>query len=150
MSPAEIAAKKDADMKEWDEARKEQEAEEDENDEEKPDLDRMKEELNEKIKAICETDEANLETLKTKLTEEWKACEVLELDTSKISAEYVHIKLLDMLKKHIKHRKDLIERAQAVAIKPDEVDTYMKSYTYRQSKFGDNSPITPFNVRKTK
>lgn len=110
----------------------------------------MKDDLKEKIRATCETDETNLESLKTKLTEDWKACDVLELDTSKISAEFVHIKLLDMLKKHIKHRKDLIERAQAVAIKPEEVATYMQSYTYRQSKFGDNSPITPFNVRKTK
>ena len=85
-------------MAEWDTAREEQEKEEDEADEEKPDLDKMKEELGEKIKAICEADESNLETLKTKLTEDWKAVEVLELDTSKISAEYVHIKLLDMLK----------------------------------------------------
>jgi adenylate/nucleoside-diphosphate kinase len=36
---------------------------------------------------------------------------VVELDTSKISAEFVHIKLLDLLKNHIKYRKDLVERA---------------------------------------
>ena len=71
----------------------------------------MMEERSEKMKALCEADETNLETLKTKLTEEWKAVEVLELDTSKISAEFVHIKLLNMLKNHIKYRKDLIERA---------------------------------------
>ena len=73
-----------------------------------------------------------------------------ELDTSKISAEFVHIKLLDMLKNHIKYRKDLIERAQAIAVKPEEVSVYEQSYTYKHSKFGANSPISPFNPQKTK
>lgn len=111
MSPAEIEEKKKEEMEAWEEARDEQEREEDENDDEKPDLDKMKEDRAEALKATCETDEANLETLKTKLVEEWKAVEVFELDTSKISAEFVHIKLLDLLKNHIKYRKDLIERA---------------------------------------
>lgn len=110
----------------------------------------MKEDKAEALKAICETDEANLETLKTKLVEEWKAVEVCELDTSKISAEFVHIKLLDMLKNHIKYRKDLIERAQAIAVKPEEVSVYEQSYTYKHSKFGVNSPMSPFNPKKTK
>ena len=118
MTPAEIEAKKKEDMDALEEARDEQEREEDENDDEKPDLEKMKEERAEQIKATCETDEANLETLKTKLTEDWKAVDVLELDTSKISAEFVHIKLLDMLKLHIKHRKDMVERARAIVIKP--------------------------------
>lgn len=98
-------------MKEWEETRDAEEAEFEENDDEKPNLDNMKEAKAEEIKAICETDEQNLETLKTKLVEDWKAVEVLELDTSKISAEFVHIKLLDLLKNHIKFRKDLVERA---------------------------------------
>lgn len=55
---------------------------------------------------------------------------MLELDTSKISAEFVHIKLLSMLKDHIQYRKDLVERAQAVAIKSEEVPVYEASYTY--------------------
>ena len=110
----------------------------------------MIEERSEKMKAVCEADETNLETLKGKLVEEWKAVEVLELDTSKISAEFVHIKLLNMLKNHIKYRKDLIERAQAVPLKAKEVPVYEKSYTYKQSKFGVNSPINLFNPRKTK
>ena len=110
----------------------------------------MKEDKSEEIKAICETDEANLESLKTKLTEDWKAVEVLELDTSKISADFVHIKLLDLLKNHIKYRKDLIERAQAIAVKPEDVNVYEQSYTYKHSKFGPNSPIAPFNTCKTK
>ena len=73
MSPAEIEAKKNDEMQAWDEARDEQEREEDENDEDKPDLEKMKEEKAEAIKAICEADETNLETLKTKLVEDWKA-----------------------------------------------------------------------------
>ena len=83
------------------------------------------------MKAVCEADETNLETLKGKLVEEWKAVEVLELDTSKISAEFVHIKLLNMLKNHIKYRKDLIERAQAIPLKAKEVPVYENSYTYK-------------------
>jgi len=150
MSPIEIEAKKKEDMDAWDEARDEQDREEDENDDEKPDLDKMKEEKAEALKAMCEADETNLETLKTKLVEDWKAVLVVELDTSKISAEYVHIKLLDLLKNHIKYRRDLIERAQAIAVKDEEVKVYEKSYTYKQSKFGENSPISLFNPRKTK
>ena len=150
MTPAEIEAKKKEDMDAWEEARDEQEREEDEADDEKPDLEKMKEDRAEAIKATCESDEANLETLKTKLTEEWKAVEVLELDTSKISAEFVHIKLLEMLKLHIKHRKDMVERAQAIKIKPEDVSVYEQSYTYKHSKFGLNSPISPFNTLKTK
>ena len=65
-----------------------------------------------------------MESLKSKLVEDWKAVEVVELDTSKISAEFVHIKLLNLLKNHIKFRKDLIERAQAVPIKPEDVSVY--------------------------
>jgi len=65
------------------------------------------------------------------LTEEWNAVQVLTLDTSKISAEFVHIKLLDMLRMHIKYRKDLIEKAQCITIKPSEVPVYESSYTYK-------------------
>jgi len=137
-------------MAEWEDARDAEEAEFEENDDEKPNLDNMKEAKAEEIKATCESDETNLETLKTQLTEEWKAVEVLELDTSKISADFVHIKLLSLLKNHIKYRKDLVERAQAVPVKPAEVEVYEASYTYKHSKFGCNSPLSPFNPQKTK
>jgi hypothetical protein len=150
MSPAEIEAKKKEDMDAWDETRDETDREEEENDDEKPDLEKMKEEKSEALKALCEADEANLESLKTKLVEDWKAVLVVELDTSKISAEYVHIKLLDLLKNHIKFRRDLIERAQAIVLQPKEVTVYEKSFTYKQSKFGENSPISLFNPKKTK
>jgi len=117
-------------MKEWEDAKDEEEREAEEADDNKPDLSKMREARAEKIKEAIGKDEENLESLKTKLTEEWSAVQVLELDTSKISAEFVHIKLLDMLKMHIKYRKDLIERAQAIKIKPAEVKVYEASYTY--------------------
>lgn len=150
VSPEDQAKAVEEAMKEWEVARDAEEAEFEENDDEKPNLENMKEAKAEEIKAICEADEQNLETLKTKLTEDWKAVEVLELDTSKISAEFVHIKLLDLLKNHIKYRKDLVERAQAIPVKPEEVPVYEASYTYKHSKFGTNSPISPFNPMKTK
>mmetsp|Transcript_46063 Transcript_46063/g.61010 ORF Transcript_46063/g.61010 Transcript_46063/m.61010 type:complete len:262 (+) Transcript_46063:1389-2174(+) len=111
MSPAEIQAKKDEEMQAWEEARDEEEKEAEENDDNKPELSKMREARAEKIKEAITKDEENLESLKSKLTEDWSAVQVLELDTTKISAEFVHIKLLDMLKLHIKYRKDLIERA---------------------------------------
>ena len=98
---------------------------------EAPTLEKMRETRAEKIKEAVAKDEENLEGLKTKLTEDWSAVQVIELDTTKISAEYVHIKLLDMLKLHIKYRKDLIERAQCLKILPAEVPVYEASYTYK-------------------
>ena len=73
MRLAEIEAKKNDEMQAWDEATDEQEHEEEGNDEDKHDLKKMKEKKAEAIKAICEADETNLETLKTKLVEDWKA-----------------------------------------------------------------------------
>ena len=108
-------------MAEWEQARDEQEQEEDENDDEKPDLEKMKEEKTEEIKTICESDETNLTSLKEKLTEEWKAVEVQTLDTSKYSAEFIHIKLLNMLEDHIKYRQNLVERAQVMIVDKKEV-----------------------------
>lgn len=120
-TPEQIAAAKEAAMAEWEQARDEQEQEEDENDDEKPDLEKMKEEKTEEIKTICESDETNLTSLKEKLTEEWKAVEVQTLDTSKYSAEFIHIKLLNMLEDHIKYRQNLVERAQVMIVDKKEV-----------------------------
>lgn len=151
MTPAEIEAKKADGLKEWEDARDEEEREAEEAEaENKPDLKKMRDARAEKIKEAIAKDDENLEALKTKLTEDWSAVEVLTLDTSKISAEFVHIKLLDMLNKHIKYRKDLIESAQAIKIKPKEVKVYEESYSYKQSKLGVNSPIAPFNPKKVK
>ena len=151
MSAEDFEKKKQEEKDTWEAERDDQEKEQEEADEEnKPTLAKMKEARAEKIKEAIAKDEENLEALKTKLTEDWSAVEVLELDTSKISAEFVHIKLLEKLNKHIKFRKDLIESAQAMAIPPKEVKVYEASYTYKQSKFGMNSPISPFNPKKVK
>ena len=120
-TPEQIAAAKEAAMAEWEQARDEQEQEEEENDDEKPDLEKMKEEKTEEIKTICESDETNLTSLKEKLTEEWKAVEVQTLDTSKYSAEFIHIKLLNMLEDHIKYRQNLVEHAQVMIVDKKEV-----------------------------
>jgi len=82
-------------METWETERDEQEKEEDENDEEKPDLEKMKEELGEKIKETHAKQTTFLEEMKEAL--EPKKIEVIEIDTSKLSAEFVHIKLLDKL-----------------------------------------------------
>lgn len=44
----------------------------------------------------------------------------------------------------------MIEREQVTPLKTTEVKLYEQSYTYKHSKFGINSPITPFNPIKTK
>jgi adenylate/nucleoside-diphosphate kinase len=75
---------------------------------------------------------------------------VVEPINTDISAEYVHIKILDKIKNHMQHRTDLIEREQAQILKATEVKNFEASYTYRHSKFGRSSPLSPFNPCKTK
>jgi len=62
----------------------------------------------------------------------------------------VHIKIVDKLKGHLKYRCDLIEREQAQILPKANVTKMEKSYTYKHSKFGLNSPISPFFPTKTK
>jgi len=69
---------------------------------------------------------------------------------SDISEEFVFIKLQDLLKNRIRDRKDLIEREQAQVLKPKEVPFYEKSYTFKPSCFGENSPVDHFNPCKSK
>lgn len=76
--------------------------------------------------------------------------EVVDNISTDISPEYVYIKLQNILEKRIKNRHDLIEREQAEALKLAEVPFYEKSYKYKTSKFGINSPLNPFNPCKTK
>lgn len=78
-----------------------------------------------------------------------KEGEIINIKTD-ISPEYVFIKLQKILEKRIKNRHDLIEREQTEALMPVEVPFYEKSYRYKVSKFGVNSPINPFNPSKTK
>ena len=60
------------------------------------------------------------------------------------------IKLLDKIKDYLQYRKDMIERDLAIALKPEEVKFYEKSYIYKHSKFGTNSPLNISNPGKTK
>lgn len=68
---------------------------------------------------------------------------VVEPINSDISADFVHIKILEKLKNHMQFRENLIEREQAQILKPSEVKHYEASFTYRHSKFGRSSPISP-------
>lgn len=67
-----------------------------------------------------------------------------------ISSEFVFTKLQDLLKNRIRDRKDLIEREQAQVLKPKEVPFYEKSYTFKPSCYGTNSPISHYNPIKCK
>lgn len=75
-----------------------------------------------------------------------------------ISAEFVFIKLIDKLKDRFQMRQDLIERQQAKPLSnkriPDRPKTVLQfhedSFTYRQSKFGRHSPISPSNPVKVR
>jgi signal recognition particle GTPase len=67
-----------------------------------------------------------------------------------ITADYVHIKLIDLLKDHFEFRPSLIEKQQAKAIDAKNLGFYEESFTYKQSKFGLNCPLHQSNPEKTK
>jgi len=66
------------------------------------------------------------------------------------SADFILIKLLDRIKDSMQFRKDMIERQLALPLKPEEVKQFEKSYIYKHSKFGVNSPLNISNPGKTK
>jgi len=66
------------------------------------------------------------------------------------SADFIVIKLLDLIKDSMQFRKDMIERQLALPLKPEEVKQFEKSYIYKHSKFGVNSPLNISNPGKTK
>ena len=66
------------------------------------------------------------------------------------SADFVLIKLLDRIKDSMQFRKDMIERQLALPLKPEEVKFYEKSYIYKHSKFGVNSPLNISHPGKSK
>jgi hypothetical protein len=66
------------------------------------------------------------------------------------SADFIVIKLLDRIKDSMQFRKDMIERQLALPLKPEEVKQFEKSYIYKHSKFGVNSPLNISNPGKTK
>ncbi len=79
-----------------------------------------------------------------------KKVRVIDRIQTEVSADYVHIKIVEQLKDRMLTREDLIEREQCMDLKPSEVKNYEKSYTYKHSKFGLSSPITPYSPEKTK
>jgi hypothetical protein len=135
-------------MKTWDEARKEEDEATFEDHPDKPVLEDMIAEEKEKLQEQRQKDEDFLDEFKGFLLE--KNVEVVDNISTDISPEYVFIKLQNILEKRIKNRHDLIEREQAEPLKLAEVPFYEKSYKYKISKFGVNSPINPFNPCKTK
>ena len=98
---------------------------------------------------MTELHEADATAFET-LDEDLKGKVVVHKLQSDISAEYVFVKMLDKLKLHLQYRKDLIERDQVRILSPKEVPYYERSYTYKHSMFGENSPITPYSPIKTK
>lgn len=135
-------------IKEWNENRDQEDAEAEENDPEKPDLAQMKQEAQDAITEQLQKDNDFLAEFCEQLRE--KKVKVIENLETDVSAEFVHIKLLEKLKEHIQYRPSLIEREQAQPLKEAEVPYYERSYTYKHSKFGLSSPITPHNPIKTK
>jgi hypothetical protein len=105
-------------MQNWDEEEKEKEPNE-YLEEEAPVFEEMLEKQQEACREQLEKDNAFIEEFVEALKE--KRVEVVENLNTDISAEYVHIKLVDKLKGHLKYRIDLIEREQAIKLKPEEV-----------------------------
>lgn len=134
-------------IKTWDEERKETDKQALEDDP-VPDEKTRREAIEEQMRTQLEKDAAFLEEFVEKMKE--NGVEVIENLSTDISAEYVHIKLVDRLKTRIQQRTDLIEREQAQKLKVSEVKFYEESYTYKHSKFGLNSPLNQFNPQKTK
>lgn len=134
-------------MEAWETERKDADAQALE-DEPVPDEKTRREEIETKMDEQIEKDVAFLESFAEKLKE--NGVEVIDNIATDISADYVHIKILDKLKSRMQLRKDLIEREQAEELRNKDVKFYEESFTWKQSKFGLSSPITQFNPRKSK
>lgn len=146
-SEADIQAAVREAMNAWDEERKaadEQALEDDP----VPDEKTRREAIEEKMREQIEKDGAYLEELAEKFRE--AGVEVIDNITTDISADYVHIKILDKLKSRMQLRKDLIEREQAEVLPTKDVKFYEESFTYKHSKFGLSSPLSQFNPSKSK
>jgi len=119
-----------------------------ENHPDKPDLEENMNAEKEKLTEMRAADENHLEAFVQFFKD--KGVKVVENMATDISTEFVFIKLQDLLKDRIHDRKDLIEREQAQVLKVKEVPFYEKSYTYKPSCYGTNSPISHYNPIKTK
>lgn len=134
-------------MVDWDDARDAEEAA-NEDDPDKPNYDDMLEKEKEALKERRERDEQFIEEFSAALRE--KGVLIIDDVKADVSADYVFIKLLDKIKDSFTYRRDLVEKQQASALKPEEVPFYEKSYIYSHSKFGVNSPLQLGNPTKTK
>jgi len=128
-------------MKQWEEDRDAEDEAADENDPDAPNLERLMEEEQTKLREAREADEARLEEFKTAM--EGKT-EVFLLQAD-ISANYVFVKILDILKPYFQYRKDLIERQLMQPLGRKEVPFYEQSSVFKHSKFGTRSPLDPSN-----
>jgi len=97
----------------------------------------------EKLRELREKDETMLTEFIEFLKE--KKVEIVDNITTEVSAAYVHIKILDKLKTRMQFRSNLVEKEQCIKLSVAEVKNYESSYTYKHSKFGLSSPLTPFN-----
>ena len=143
---AEELAKWDAEQKQADE-----DADEDPDaDPDRPNLEAMMDAHKEAIKTQREADEGFLEEFVAALKE--KGIPVIDELKTDTSAEFVFIKMTNdaRLKEHFQMRPDLIERQQAQRLTLAELPFYEKSYTYQQSKFGRNSPLSLSNPKKVR
>ena len=134
-------------MEEWEAEKKTANEEFLEENPDKPELETMMQEEKDKLQEMHEADEARLEEFIVFCKE--KNVQIVE-QVSDVSAEFVHTKLVDILKNRIRFRVNLIEREQAQALKEKEVKFYEVSHTYKPSKFGLNSPLSLYNPIKTK
>lgn len=135
-------------MAQWDEARDAKEKEDDENDPDMPNYDTMEEVEREKLREQRTNDDALFEEFAAALRD--KQVIVIDDIKSDMSAEFVHVKLVDRIKDNFLSRKDIIERQLAQPLLPKEVKNFEQSYIYKHSKFGINSPITLSHPIKTK
>lgn len=135
-------------LEEWTKTRIEEDMQSEEDDPEKPVFADMMEAEREKLREMREKDETMLTEFIEFLRE--KKVEVVDSIQTEVSADYVHIKIADKLKSHMQFRSNLVEKEQCITLSAAEVKNYERSYTYKHSKFGLSSPLTPFNPQKTK
>ena len=147
-SDEQVLAIVEAALADWERTRIEEDIQAEEDDPDKPVLADMMDAEKEKLRELREKDETMLNEFVEYMTE--KKVRVIDKIQTEVSADYVHIKIVEQLKDRMLTREDLIEREQCMNLRPSEVKNYEKSYTYKHSKFGLSSPITPSNPEKTK
>lgn len=143
-TPEDVAAE----MAKWEEDQDAAEEAADEGDPEKPDLNAMLDKEKEVLREARGADDAFFEEFGQALKD--KQVFVIDDIRADSSADFILIKLLDRIKDSMQFRKDMIERQLALPLKPEEVKQFEKSYIYKHSKFGVNSPLNISNPGKTK